>query len=501
MNTNEGPQVLAFAIDAAEPTLIRKMIDQGELPTLKSLLVQGRWMSVKSPADIGSGAVWPSFFTGDDPGVHGLYGEWCWQAEQMEIQRVTSRRLTPFWKALSENGTTVGIFDVPFMPRLGLSKGFEVSEWGPHDLTEGSVHAAPQRVANLVSNQVAHPLSYDRLDVSGPEDYENVQRLISASLDGIRLRGSLAKSLLAETRPHLSLITFTEIHHAAHFLWHTVEPEHPVYVEDEFGNLRTIKPTLKDIYSEVDRQLGVLIESFGDGATIMVFSLHGMQPSHGVPVVLGPLLCEKGFARLSGWKSQSWTERAIALMAAVKRRSPKALKKIYYKTVPTTATQRLARPTMMPAYDWNRTRAFSLPSDQHGWIRINLKGREADGIVPHDQYEELSGELEQWVRSLTTEDGELLAREVIRTAKDGEAALVSKLPDLVVHWEDEIFAAPLRIKGSAIVSQPTGRKHNGQHALDGFCILRGAADLHKGHSIRATDIHRVISKSLRDSTH
>ncbi len=112
----------------------------------------------------------------------------------------------------------------------------------------------------------------------------------------------------------------------------------------------------------------------------------------GIPGFLSPLLCEKGFARLASWNSQTWTERAVALMAAGKRRSPGA-RKLYYRTMPPTATQRLARPTMMPAYDWTQTRAFSLPSDQHGWIRINLKGREAAGMVSLAEYENLGRNL------------------------------------------------------------------------------------------------------------
>lgn len=496
MNTNDGRQVLAIAVDAAEPTLIRKMIEQNEMPTLKSLLSEGRWMSLKSPADIGSGSVWVSFLTGEDPAVHGVYGEWCWEPEQMRVRRVTVRQLIPFWKRLAENGTTLGILDLPFMPLVGLSKGFEISEWGPHELLEGRVHAAPDQVADLISNQVAHPLSYDRLDVGGPDDYENLQRLMSASLDGIKLRGSLTKSLLTETRPNLALIAFPEIHHAAHFLWNTVEPQHELYSNPEFGNLRPIKPGLKDLYREADRQIGALIETLGKKVTIMVFSLHGMQPSLGIPAFLAPLLCEKGFARVADWNSQTWTQRAIGMMAAAKRRSPGALRKFYYRTVPPTATQRLARPTMMPAYDWKQTRAFSLPSDQHGWIRINLRGREAGGIVPVEQYDSLCQELEQLARSLTREDGKLLAREVIRTAGCGEDALGSRLPDLIVHWEDEVFQAPLRIRNSSVVSQPIGRKFNGQHALEGFCILRGGEDLHQGQSIRAEDMHRVIFKSL-----
>jgi predicted AlkP superfamily phosphohydrolase/phosphomutase len=498
MNTNDGPRVLAFAVDAAEPTLIRKMIEQNEMPALKSLLSEGKWIGVKSPADIGSGSVWASFITGEAPVTHGIYGEWCWEPERMGIRRVTGRQLTPFWKALAANGTTIGVFDIPFMPVVGLSKGFEVSEWGPHELLEGRVQAAPDRVANLMSSHPGHPLSSDRLDAGGPDDYENLQRLISASLEGIRHRGSLVRSLLTATRPHLSLIAFTEIHHAAHFLWHTVEPDHEVYKTQVFDSLRPIKPTLKDIYREVDRQIGALIETFGQGLTILAFSLHGMQPCHGVPAFLAPLLCEKGFSQLADWQSQSWSERAIALMGAAKRRSPTALRKLYYKLLPATTTQRLARPTMLPAYDWNRTRAFSLPSDQYGWIRINLRGREAAGIVSTDQYAGLCRELEQLIRSLATEDGKPLAREIIRTANSGADSLGLNLPDIVVHWEHEVFRAPLRIRGSSVVSQPVGRKYNGQHALDGFCILRGAADLHQDESIRAEDIHRVISRSLEE---
>ncbi len=90
-----GPKVLAFAVDAAEPILVRRMIEQNEMPTLKSLLSEGRWMSVKSPADIGSGSVWPSFLTGEGPTVHGVYGEWCWEPDLMGIQRITSLAIDP----------------------------------------------------------------------------------------------------------------------------------------------------------------------------------------------------------------------------------------------------------------------------------------------------------------------------------------------------------------------------------------------------------------------
>ncbi len=87
MSRHNGGRVLAIGLDAAEPALIRRMIARDEMPALKSLLAEGRWMRIQSPAHIGSGSVWPTFMTGKEPSAHGVYGEWCWQAETMSLFR------------------------------------------------------------------------------------------------------------------------------------------------------------------------------------------------------------------------------------------------------------------------------------------------------------------------------------------------------------------------------------------------------------------------------
>lgn len=498
MSQNSNSQVLAVVIDAAEPKLMRQMIEHDELPVLKSLLAEGSWIKVAAPSNIGSGSIWPTFITGKEPSIHGIHGEWCWHPADMTLSRYKGRDLTPFWQALAEEGTTIGILDLPFMPMIGLNDldgGFEISEWAAHDVIEGHIQVAPERINALVSKSPPHALSFDRLKTDGPTDLENLQKLTSACLEGIKLRGKLALELLQETHPRLAIISFTEIHRTGHFVWHTVEPEHHVYAKEEFANLPPVGPTLKDLLREVDRQIGGLIESCGPDTTFLVFSLHGMRPAHGVPVFLGALLLEMGYARLTDWSGQSWMERAMTLMAAVKRRSPSVLKRLYYKSLPATTTQSLARPTMLPAYNWQQTRAFSLPTDQHGWVRINLSGREAKGIVTVEEYDELCRELEEKLRSLITHEGKPLVREVIRTSGSAADALASRLPDLVVHWENAIFESPLRIMGSLIDTSPVGT-YTGQHALDGFCILKGGGDLGSPEVLHAKDLGDLISRSL-----
>ena len=81
-------------------------------------------------------------------------------------------------------------------------------------------------------------------------------------------------------------------------------------------------------------------------------------------------------------------------------------------------------------------RAFALPSFYDGRIRVNLRGREAHGIVDVAGYEGVCDELERLVRECTDpRTGEPVAKNVERVGADRDPlALDSAAPDLVVVW-------------------------------------------------------------------
>src|SRR5260221_5576929 len=162
MNTGNGSRTLAIGIDAAEGALVRRLIDQGELPAFQPLLWaggSGRWLSVRSTAHFGSGTVWPTFSTGDEPTSHGVYSEWRWRPETMTLSRYHGRHLTPFWKPLTERGIPVGVFDVPFALPAGVSSGFEVAEWWAHDSTGAGLQAGPGHIPQPLQQTPPHPPS------------------------------------------------------------------------------------------------------------------------------------------------------------------------------------------------------------------------------------------------------------------------------------------------------------------------------------------------------
>lgn len=492
MGTYNGPNVLAIGIDAAEASLVRQLIEQRQLPALSALRQQGRWLTVNSPAAIGSGTVWPTLMSGTDPATHGVYSEWSWRPESMELTRFDGATIAPFWETLAQQNIAVGIFDVPFALPVGLSAGFEVCEWWAHDHTGYGLQVNPDKIARLIKDTVPHPLSKTRFVNTTPDTQWDLDALTTACVEGVQLRTDLALRLINEGRPQFSFLVFPEIHRGSHHMWHTADPHHAFFHSRRNGTAPV--PLLETVYEAVDRQIERLVDGAAPDATIIVFALHGMRAGLGFPTFLAPWLCEGGFSSVQSLSSQSWRKRASSTLAMAKRYTPDFVKQLYYKTAPTSATLKLARPFMWPIYDWKKTRAFSLPTDQHGWIRVNLQQREAEGIVAPENYEAVCGELEALLQNLKRDDGLPLVRAVIRTAANLKSALINPLPDLVVHWEDAAFASPLKIKGSSVVAESVGAKSTGQHASEGFCIYRGAAVT--GDTIAAKDLGQLMTSPL-----
>lgn len=474
--------VLAIGLDAAESSLVRSLMEAGELPALSAVLDRGRWIRVSSPTMFSSGAVWPNFSTGCQACDHGQYSIWNWDPDRMSLAYTDESRLTPFWKSLSESGTSVGTMDVPFSPFLGLSTGFEVHEWGAHSRVDGrvSVSGTAREVPNAFPQ---HPFTDPLAGV--PQEPSDVGPFLEECIAGVRLRGDVAHHLLTQGRPELALVVFEEPHHAGHFLWHTVEPDLPMYADLPAAARPEL--TLMDLYRELDRQVGRLVAAAGPETTVIVFALHGMAPSRGLPPVLEPVLAGLGLTHL-----HEGGDRRSAL-AALKDRMPAPLRDLYRRLVPLARRSQWGKARLMPAYDWSRTRAFALPIEQYGLVRINLAGREAQGIVAPEEYAQTCETIEAALRELTTSDGRKVVQDVVRPPRGQHAA---GLPDLVVHWSQAAFESPACIDGIEVPN--IRREQTGEHAWDGFCIVGGpAATDMTGDDIDGTDLHGFIMGALR----
>jgi predicted AlkP superfamily phosphohydrolase/phosphomutase len=478
--------VLAIGLDAAEASLLDHLVAEGSMPVVADVLARGKRLKVDSAATVGSGAVWPTFYTGTSPAQHGVHSGWAWDPAGMRIQAVHTGNLRPFWRDLEDDGLRVGVLDVPYAPPTPTPRGFDVMEWGAHDQWLGGPAMAPAAVAAEVRAFGPHPFSRPEITPIAPDDRVDHAVIARACVEGAQRKGDLAARLLHRERPDLGLVVFGEVHRSGHDLWHTVSNGaalHAGLPAEEYD----VSPGLADVYREMDRQIGRLVQAATPDTAIVVFSLHGFRPGRGVVVLLAPVLHALGYS--CDLPPAKPTARSLARgsLAAVKRRTPLAVKRIYHHRVSHATRMRLAGPTMMPALDWGRTRAFSLPSDQHGWVRVNLRGREAQGIVDPSEYDATIEEVAAALSALTDEEGWPLVTATMRPDPDGPADV---LPDLVVHWSEAAFADPLRIAGVDVETRPLAPRITGQHKAEGFCVAVGVDA--PSETVDTADLHRLL---------
>src|SRR5205085_7584280 len=93
------------------------------------------------------------------------------------------------------------------------------------------------------------------------------------------------------------LTTMSEAHSGGHHVWHGVDPRHPL-AGSELADVAA--GHVLDLYRTLDECVGRFVEIAGPDATVVVFSLHGMQPNgNDLPalVLLPELLHREHFGR------------------------------------------------------------------------------------------------------------------------------------------------------------------------------------------------------------
>jgi predicted AlkP superfamily phosphohydrolase/phosphomutase len=123
---------------------------------------------------------------------------------------------------------------------------------------------------------------------------------------------------------------------------------------------------------------------------------------------------------------------------------------------------------------WRDMEAFALPSFSEGYVRLNVRGREAHGIVDPDRYDEtcarITAELHRLVDART---GRPAVRRVVRTriAPDDAGGERPADADLIVIWE----SVPMDVLDHPVAGRigPLPFKRSGSHVHRGFMLAAG----------------------------
>jgi predicted AlkP superfamily phosphohydrolase/phosphomutase len=489
---NNRGKVLFIGLDAAEPRLVKKWMAEGALPNMKYLRDQGAYARVDPPYGL-VGLPWPVFYTGTNPAATGVFHYLQWDPKTMSSKRLSREHISspPFWRRFGKCDPRAIVIDVPLTTSPEPFNGIEIMGWATHETLE-PLSAFPSDTLPWADAAVGPPPFFEERygAFSHAEALEIRDRLIGMTNKVTRL----AKMLMAKERWDLFMLVYSATHRAGHQLWDTSNVTSKM-TENE---TKEITGSLKQVYIACDRGLGELMVAAGEDATVLVSSLHGMGFNHSRTELLPELI-----ERILTYEAEHVDSQRPKLAGQLRALIPSAWRHAVKKRLPYRLQDSLTSFWRMGGTDWSRSPVISLLGDYDGYLQINLKGREAGGIVaPGTEYD-------YWVKIVATalqsfvdaDSKDSIVRDILRREDlnfSGEKLM--RFPDLVVQWEEtpasrhrEVVSPKYgTIRWPTPGRNPEGR--SGNHRREGFLLARGDrfSPCSEGATVSIIDIAPII---------
>ena len=417
--------------DAASASALDRLLGAGRLPHLAALRGQGRWHDLDAPATQFAAGAQHTLYSGVPVEDHGLFYPFQWDPAEQRVHYMGHFDAPPpVWEALGRNGSrTLAVDPYESRPPAEAPPGTLVCGWQLHDRVVLQEWDEPAGTHRRLERLFGPPQPVD--EVFGRHRANEMldlrRRLLAAPG-----RVADAYDVLGDEGPFdLVWLTFCAAHVAGHQFFDLSQLD-PAGLDDAATTL--LGRTLDDVYAAVDAAIGRVVAALPDDADLMVISPVGMEVNTSradllpemLRAVLAPGVDDGG--RAGGLSRSIWRLRAAL---------PTGLRAKVAGALPEAAALELTARLEMRGVDWTTTKAFAHPAENQGYIRLNRRGRERDGIVAPEEAEALMDEIAAGLATFTDLDGTPAVASVERVAERfGHGERADLLPDLVVRWND-----------------------------------------------------------------
>lgn len=448
-------RVIAIGLDGYEQSLGAAMMRRGELPALSRLHETSARFLLDGGAGQRTGLAWEHLSTGLSPEAAGRWGAVHFDPRSYGVwQEGTS--LAPFPSRLAARSV---VFDAPYFDLAAAPAVSGVVGWGAHDPGIGRGAQPTGLWREFESRFGAYPAEESIYGFTWPSA-ERCRRLGEALTEATELRSRAARWLFGERFPDwdMALAVVSEPHSATEALWHGIDATHPLH---EHPSAEAAAEGVYSVYRATDRLVGELVDAFPDAA-VVAFSMMGMGPNRAdVPAMalLPELLYRHAFGRPLLRVPERWSDVGALPMLGEDEDWNHALAPLF----PQNGALRLGRGVArrlrralphrdegrasvdwMPATrylpHWRRMPAFAIPAYYDGRVRINLEGRESNGVVPRERYEATCDEIEALLRECRDARTQEPAVEAIERYRGDPMALGPTAADLVIVWRGTAVA-------------------------------------------------------------
>ena len=442
-------KVFIFGIDGAMPECIfEEWID--ELPTIKKLMQQGCYAKLNSSIPPLSGAAWTSIVTGKSPSDTGIF-EYIYRRNYSynDFHVITSNNIKEktIWQIASNKKSIICFVPLtwPIKPFDGiLISGFMTPPGFEIEFTN------PKELKKEINYFLGEPLLIDVptfRNLSKKEIIKQVYKVSSMHLNSI-------KYLLKNKKWDLFFSVINGSDRINHSFWRYFDKKHRKFNPDS-----EFKEVLKNYYKFIDKKLGELIKLLDKNTRIIILSDHGITRMHN-RINLNDWLVKEGY---------------LILKYPIKEKC-----KLKWSMV-----------------DWKKTKVFAVGA-YDGEIFINLKGREPQGIVKKENYEELINELEIKFKKIKGDDNKILNTKVFVKKRDYSGKFIDIAPDMIIYFDDLEYGVNTSLIGNSSLWSPQTAigSDDAAHSQQGIFIMNKSKQKGNIGEINIIDVAPTILNKL-----
>jgi predicted AlkP superfamily phosphohydrolase/phosphomutase len=248
-------------------------------------------------------------------------------------------------------------------------------------------------------------------------------------------------------------VGFCEPHPAGHYLW-------PADVGCVSSAQEDQVTSLLSFYVALDRALGALVDKLPVRTTLLIVSGDGVCVNYSAWYLLPAVLERLGYTHPAGSETGNGHQPRSLVGRAKRMVSPAVRRRIA---------------DLLPWWLRDKLGAREQAADLEGCIRINLKGREPNGIVePGAEYSRLCDEIRARLLEFTNPaNGMPAVRRVWIRNEVFPGDRQEQLPDLIVTWNHEAPFKSLASPRFGRVEAESADPRPGTHSPEGFLLALG----------------------------
>lgn len=466
----QGKKVVVFGVDGGTYNVMRPLLEQGYLPNLASLALDGVKSGLVSTNPFITPTAFTSFMTGVNPGKHGLFDFTSNSHRTYDNGPIVNSnhiKVKTLWNLLTEYGKRMNVITVPFTYPPTPLNGTMLCLG---NVSEGRFRSYPPALAQEILDHIGgYEQRYVKVirEPNGPPSEALLDEIVDMCNYQLEKSKQAAMYLLKTYPWDFLMMVFVITDRFQHYYWRYMDPGHPAYEPingQKRGNL------IADSYRKADEAIGEILKLVPKESHVMVMSDHGFGPLHYV-FHTNRWLEEQGLLHLHT-KRAKWMVSSPSIEKCVNKVGLSKLAKKLPGVIRNIRVPVIVRKPipLVEVVDWSRTKAYATR-----WgININLKAREPFGIVvPGRDYENLVETIIKGLREINDpKTGMSLFDLVVRKEEIYYGPYVDEAHDILISSGN----AGLRKDpgGHAILREITARDFgNGEHRREGILILKG----------------------------